>query len=43
MQIDVSRALKDPGQSYPFEATAEIEPMTVLEDPVRFTAVRLNG
>lgn len=43
LQIDVSRALKDPGQSYPFEATDELEPMTVLEDPVRFTAVRLNG
>ena len=43
MLLDVSRALKDPGQSYPFEAVAEIEPMTVLDDPVRFTNVRLTG
>ena len=43
MLMDVSRAVRDPGQSYPFEATAEIEPMIVLDDPVRFTDVRLNG
>ncbi len=43
MLIDVSRSVKDPGQSYPFEATAEIEPMIVLDDPVRFTNVRLQG
>ena len=43
MLLDVSRACKDPGQSYPFEATADIEPMTVLDDPVRFTDVRLSG
>ena len=43
MLMDVSRAIRDPGQSYPFEATAEIEPMTVLDDPVRFTHVRLKG
>ena len=43
MLLDVSRAIKDPGQAYPFEATADIEPMTVLDDPVRFTNVRLTG
>ena len=43
MLLDVSRECKDPGQSYPFEATADIEPMTVLDDPVRFTDVRLSG
>ena len=43
MLLDVSRAFKDPGQSYPFEAEADIEPMTVLDDPVRFTNVRLSG
>ena len=43
MLVDVSRPVKDPGQSYPFEATAEIEPMTVLDDPVRFSHVRLTG
>ncbi len=43
MLLDVSRAIKDPGQAYPFEAGADIEPMTVLDDPVRFTNVRLAG
>ncbi len=43
MLVDVSRAVKDPGQSYPFEATADIEPLTVLDDPVGFTLVRLKG
>ncbi len=43
MLLDVSRAVKDPGQSYPFEATADLEPMIVLDDPVRFTNVRLKG
>ncbi len=43
MLLDVSRAFKDPGQSYPFEAEAVIEPMIVLDDPVRFTNVRLSG
>ena len=43
MQVDISRALKDPGQSYPFEATAELEPMTVLNDPVTFTNISLKG
>lgn len=41
--VDVSRALKDPGQSYPFDATAEIEPLVVLDDLVRFSAVSLEG
>ena len=43
MLLDVSRACRDPGQSYPFKAEADIEPMTVLDDPVRFTNVRLSG
>lgn len=43
MLVDVSRALKDPGQSYPFEATARLEPMTVMSDPVRFTNIALKG
>ena len=43
MLVDISRAFKDPGQSYPFEASAEIEPLTVMDDPVRFSDVRLTG
>lgn len=43
MLMDVSLALKNPGQSYPFETTVEIEPMVVLDDPVRFTSVCLKG
>ena len=43
MQVDVSRAVKDPGQSYPFEATAQIEDMVFLDDPVTFTDVRMAG
>ena len=43
MQVDVSRAVKDPGQSYPFEASAQIEDMVFLDDPVSFADVRLTG
>ncbi len=43
MLLDVSRALKDPGQSYPFTAVAELEPTVVLDDPVSFANVKLSG
>ena len=43
MLMDISLALKNPGQSYPFEVTAEGEPMIVLVDPVRFDSVCLKG
>ena len=43
MLMDVSLALKNPGQSYPFEQTVEIEPMVILDDPVCFTSVCLKG
>ena len=43
MQLDVSRAVKEPGQSFPFEAAAEVEDMVVLDDPVRFSGVTLKG
>ena len=43
MLMDVSLALKNPGQSFPFEKTAEVEPMIVLDDPVRFSLVLLKG
>lgn len=41
--LDVSRALKNPGQLFPFEAEVEIEPMEVLSDPVHFVDVRVEG
>ena len=43
MLMDISLALKNPGQSYPFETTLEVEPMIVLDDPVRFDSVCLKG
>lgn len=46
MLLDVSRALKDPGQSYPFTAVADIVPteqFEVMGDPVCFSDVRLSG
>jgi uncharacterized protein len=43
MRLDLSGALKDPGQSYPFDCPIELAEMTVLSDPVRFDAVRMHG
>ncbi len=43
MLMDVSLALKNPGQSYPFQTTAEVAPMIVLDDPVEFTGICLEG
>ena len=34
--LNVSNALKNPGQEYPFKADALIEKMEVLGDPVQF-------
>ncbi len=41
--VDVSRALKVPGQAYAFEARPELEEMEVLGDPVRFEDVTASG
>ena len=43
MSLDVSRALKNPGQAYPFESFVELEPMEILGDPVRFEDIRIAG
>ena len=43
MSLDVSRALKNPGQVYPFQAEMTLPEMEVLSDPVRFGAVRVEG
>ncbi|MBR1559544.1 MAG: DUF177 domain-containing protein [Clostridia bacterium] len=42
-KIDVSRAIKDPGQAYAFETDVTLEPMEVLGDPVGFREVRVAG
>ena len=41
--LDVSKALKYPGQVYAFELKPEIEEMDVLGDPVRFSDVAAAG
>lgn len=41
--MDVSRALKNPGQAFPFEATVEIEPLEYLADPLDFADVSVRG
>ena len=41
--LDISRALKNPGQVYEFEVFPEIEEMEVLMDPVRFENVAVRG
>ena len=41
--IDVSAALKNPGQAYPFECALTLEPMDVLSDEVRLADTLLKG
>ncbi|NLG26028.1 MAG: DUF177 domain-containing protein [Clostridiales bacterium] len=41
--MDVSQALKNPGQPYPFDATIDVPATIVLDDPVSFDGVRLVG
>lgn len=43
MLMDISLALKNPGQPYPFERELTLPPMEVLSDPVQFEAVRVTG
>ncbi len=43
MLLDVSRALKNPGQSYPFEGDVLLPEMDVLDDPVRFERATAKG
>ena len=43
MTLDVSKALKNPGQVYPFRAKLALEPMAVLSDPVRFGDIGVEG
>ena len=41
--LDVSRAIKNPGQVYPFEADVALEPVEVLGDMVQFQDVHAEG
>ena len=43
MILDVGKALKNPGQVYPFQAELAIGEMEVLSDPVRFDGIRVEG
>ena len=43
MALDVGKALKSPGQVFPFEAAVELPEMEVLGDPVRFEGIRVKG
>ena len=41
--LDVSNALKNPGQVYAFALKPELEEMEVLGDPVRFDEIAVSG
>ena len=43
MALDVGRALKNPGQVYPFTASVALPEMEVLSDPVRFEDIEAEG
>ena len=43
MRINVSGALANPGQQYPLDHAAAIEPEVVLDDPISYESVRLVG
>ena len=41
--LNVSNALKDPGQAYPFKVSVELEPMEVLGDTIAFSDIVAEG
>ena len=43
MALDVGKALKNPGQAYPFQASLELPEMEVLSDPVHFEGIGVDG
>lgn len=43
MFVNVSNALKNPGQSYPFEATVELPAMEFSGDPLEFRQIAVKG
>lgn len=43
MRLDVSKALRAPGASFPFQVTGEIPPQDILGETVVFSGVSLEG
>ena len=43
MFISVSGALKNPGQSYPFESAVTLPAMEVMGDPLQFEDIVIKG
>lgn len=43
MLLDISNALRNPGQTYPVAAQVELEPVEVLGDTIRFEDISLKG
>lgn len=43
MLLDVSNALRNPGQTYPVAVKVELEPVEVMGDTIRFEDIALNG
>ena len=43
MLLDVSRALKSPGQSFPLQGTLTLNAMEVLNDKIQFEDIELKG
>ena len=41
--LNVTKALQNPGQEFPFEADCMIDEMEVLGDPVLFTDAKASG
>ena len=41
--LNVTKALKNPGQGYPFSADLALEDVVVLDDPVHFESVHVEG
>jgi len=43
LALDVGKALKDPGQVFPFHESVELPEMEFLSDPVRFEEINVSG
>jgi uncharacterized protein len=43
LALDVGKALKNPGQVFPFKTSLELPEMEVLSDPIRFEGIEAEG
>ena len=43
MSLDISRALRDPGEHFPYLYTLSIPPQDILGEPVYFDPVKMEG